>query len=401
MKSTPKNPALILSGGGARGAYEAGMIHYFRTQLPREVADRLRFAHLSGSSVGSINATYMAATAHDPAFQGKEIIRLWQNIHAKDIYQRGPVGTGKLLFGSIIGILFQLLPIQKLNPPTRDGVHFHGLLDTRPFFHYLLRTFPWPKISQNIQRGLLDTLTISATNTLTGDIEFFMQSRPEQKFDYPHMRKSKITPRHIMASAALPVLFPAVQIDGHHYNDGSMRLNTPLMPAVHLGSNQLWVIGTSDPEEHAEPDPEAVPRLADFVGSFVQAVLHDRLEADQAQLLRINRILKAVQNHTDAATYQAIKNEARVQQIDAITFSPSQSIAEFVDQELQKSLRSLETFGMMERMILRLLEVDEHSGRHLLSYFLFETSYVDKLIELGYQDAKARHDEICAFVMDA
>lgn len=394
-------PAIVLSGGGSRGAYEAGVLHYIRTMLPAEASKKLHFSIYSGSSVGAINVAFLAATSHDLAHQGNEIMRLWANIEAKHIYKRGPFTLGKLMLHSTTGIALNLLGMNHLFSRDDQAVHFQGLLNTRPFFHFLLQNINWPMISQNIANGHFESVAIAATNTLTGNIELFVDHHKDLAYKSRFiMNKTRISPRHVMASAALPVLFPSVAINNIFYNDGGLRMNTPLTPAVHLGASDLVIIATSSKDPQSTKPAGEIPGLGDLIGTFIYSILQDRVETDEHQLRRVNQILNAFKDHVDPDTYQSICADLRIKPIRSLFFYPSQDITSFVDDELRKSFSSLTSFGSLEKTIIRLLEIDEQSGSNLLSYFLFEPTYIRKLLDLGFEDARSRHDEIMTFIED-
>jgi NTE family protein len=283
--------AVVLSGGGTRGAYEAGVINYMRTMLPPALAKNFAFQIFCGSSVGAINAAIMVANAHDSAAQGQELVRLWQNLSTVDIYRRGPVTLGKMLLRLGAGATAHLVGLKGIFESDERLFPFHGLFDTTPFFQTLMRGCSWANITRNVDSGIVDAVVVSATNMATGQVELFLQKRPE----VPHSERlmthvGRISPRHVMASAALPVLFPPVAIHNMYYNDGGIRLSTPIAPAVSLGATQILVVGTryqtmrEEVDTQAKLPPPRPPSLAGVLGKFFHAVLLDRLDADKDQL---------------------------------------------------------------------------------------------------------------------
>lgn len=380
------------------------MIHYIRTKLPPELSRQFRFHIKCGSSVGAINAAFMAAMAHDPIRQGSEILRLWEGIRSENIYRRGAVPLGKLILRSLFGIAFHLFGIKGVRKEDDLSLHFRGLFDTTPMVQTLRQHCPWPQIGKNIQSGIIDAVAISATNMASGDVELFTQRNPNMAHsDRIKTHLVRLSPRHVMASAALPILFPSVPIHEVYYNDGGIRLNTPLAPAVSLGAARIVVIGTRPEKQEEVLDTQArirklqTPSIGTVLGRIFNTFLLDRLEADRDQVGRINRILAACAKHVSTETYQTICREAGVHRIETLSIFPSVDFGTFVDETVRGSYRKLISLGLLERAILRLLEAQPEYGNDLLSYFLFEPTYLKKLIELGYEDARSHHDKLLEF----
>ncbi len=399
----PPRSAIVFSGGGARGAYEAGVLHYIRSALPRPLAERAQFRILCGSSVGAITTAFMASLADRPLDQGEKLLQLWKGIRPHHIYRPGPVSLGKLLLRGGLGMGARLSGIHQALSLGKRSAPFMGLFDTQPFFHYLLRTFPWPNISRNLEKGCFDAVVVSAINLNSGDLELFVQKAAEIEYSSKMFtRVGSLGPRHVLASAALPILFPPVPIHGVHYSDGSFRLNTPLAPALNLGADRILIVGTraekmpniEGPDKGLGQAPSFALILARFFDSFVAG----RLESDLAQVERINRILEESRKRMAAADFATFCAAAKVRPITTLSIFPSRSPAELARETVGGSFDHLKSMGILERAIIRLLEIDEVRGAGLLSYFLFEESYLGRLIDLGYEDAKAKHDELVTFL---
>lgn len=398
MPFKPKT-ALVLSGGGTRGAYEAGVIQYIRTRLPQDLNARFNFDILAGTSVGAINAAFLAAYAHDPLVQGQKLAHLWKTIQTHNVYKRGPFTLGKFLLKTVVGSASHVVGAKGLSNAKDTLLEFQSLFDTEPFIKHLFEHCPFSHISKNISAGFTEALAISATNLHTGQLEFFVEKNPQTHFEGHHIvHEQKITPRHVMASAALPVLFPPVLIQGKHYNDGSLKLNTPLTPVVSLGATHVMVVGTRTRKPNAGAE---TPSLAGIIGKLFAAVFSDRVDTDRKTVEKINLILGEVSKHVPPETFAQICKTSQSYPINILTITPSIDIAQMVDDQLRKKYRELKTFGVMERTILRLLEIDVKKGSELLSYFLFEPSFIQDLITLGFNDAKQKHDELMKFAQDA
>src|SRR3990167_5295478 len=236
MPDAPKKKlALVLSGGGARGAYEAGIIHYIRTKLPPAISRRINFDILCGSSVGAINVCFLGANAHNLEYQGKKAFDLWNDLTQENIYKRGVGPLTKFVSRTMTGVMRNFLSI-RANDGSTDGVKkvfFRGLLDTSPLPYFLRKTIPWKQIALNIQNGSMKAMSITTTNVHTGKMELFIDKRPEIHYSGRHPAHFEtLDVMHAMASAAIPIFFPAIRIRGNYYCDGGLRLNTPLSPAI-------------------------------------------------------------------------------------------------------------------------------------------------------------------------
>ena len=236
--------ALVLSGGGARGAYEAGVIKYIRNELPEKIAKNIEFDIICGTSVGAINCCYLASSNDAPSLQGTGVAEIWSKLNIEGIYKVGMRELSRIprfIFGS------------------KRHKHFHfdkeirrlgGFFDTSPLENLVSTENNWPNIRKNIHEGNLKALAINATHIASGKTHVFVDrfegGLPPWSTD-PHVDafSVKIGPQHALASAAIPWVFPAVNIAGDLYCDGGVKLNTPISPALRLGADRLFVLGLS------------------------------------------------------------------------------------------------------------------------------------------------------------
>ncbi|MBI4366090.1 MAG: patatin-like phospholipase family protein [Deltaproteobacteria bacterium] len=406
--------ALVLSGGGARGAYEAGVIHYLRTMLPSPARERA-FQVLCGSSVGGINTCFLAAHAENPRTQGERIRKTWEQVRQEDLYRRDLSAISRLFFHSFAGVSLNFFRRPQTGE-TEKGIHFHGLVDTSPFPKFLQRIVAWDRIKNNITRGILRGVSLTLTNMHTGQLEFFVQKHPTVPYTGEYaVRFVDLNWRHAMAGAAIPVLFPPVEVDGAFYADGGLRLNTPLSPAIHLGADRVVVVGMHDPAESATArrlesgEKHPPPTLGEILGKILSSIFLDRLDYDLKQMRRINRIIDwAERCYGDkflSQVNQMLLREGIVgdvasrglKRLSTFSIFPSRDVRRLFA-ECISAPGGLAGFSAFEKVLLRLLDVDMHRGQEFLSYFLFLPNYIRALLELGYEDARRKHDELTAFL---
>lgn len=417
MGKSPRAPiyGIVLSGGGARGAYEAGVIHYLRTGLPNPARTR-PFQIYCGSSVGAINTCYLAAHAENPEAQGAGLRKAWEELRQEHIYRRDSLAVGKLVFSSVAGITANMFRKPKTDG-TAAGIHFRGLVDTSPLPRMLRRMIPWQRLHDNVERGLLHGVSVTLTNMQNGRLEFFIHKHPTVDYfgHYP-VCYGPLEWKHVMASAAIPILFPPVEIDGIYYADGGLRLNTPMSPAIHMGADRVLVIGNHDPHEAADAPAEggvrrkqSPPTLGEIIGKILNAIFLDRLDYDLKQMDRINQIINWAEQVYGGDFLDQVNAMLRkkgitgdvasrgLKRLSTLSISPSEDVREIFDRAC-KGPQGLSGFSAFEKMLLKLLDVDMHRGQEFLSYFLFLPDYLKALTALGYTDAKASHDRLVEFL---
>lgn len=375
---------LVLTGGGARAAYQAGAIHALA-----EIAGvrELPFRVLAGVSAGAINAAFLAAHADDFPRAARMLRDFWHRLTPDHVYRTdmprlAAIGSSWLRDLSLGGLLGA--------SPT------NFLLDTAPLRGLLAERLPLTRIGEHLSTGRLRGLAVTATNYLTGTAVTFFEADADAR---PWVRSTRLGRRtklrleHVLASAAIPLFFPPVAIDGVFHGDGCVRMHAPTSPAIHLGADRLLTIGiryartgdqTLQLNDEARSDRLAV---ADIVGVLLNAVFLDSLEADLELLERINRTIAHVplERHADIP--------GRLRAIPVLALQPSQDLG-------RMAIDQYDEFPRVVRYLLRGIGATGERGWDLLSYLAFEPGYVRRLLELGYSDAMARRDELTAFLAD-
>jgi NTE family protein len=368
--------ALVLTGGGARAAYQVGVL----SGLARRHPD-LRIPIIVGVSAGAVNAVHLAS--HPGAFAGAvtDLVGLWRRLTLDSIFRVDAPALGqnvfrwgtRLLSGGFGGKVRSLLD----TAPLRRLLHDHFATEDG-----LLRG-----IGENVRRGALGAVAVSGTSYSTGQSTVWAEGCCDiEPWTRPRRRgvPTTLTVEHVMASTALPLLFPAVRVDGAWYGDGGIRLSAPLSPAIHLGAGRILVIATQHGASTAEPEPTALhgyPPPADVLGLLLDAALLDALDEDALRLRRTNHLLGKLppEQRGDFRT------------IDLLVLRPSRDLARLAgeyERRLPKAFRFL-TRGLGTREAMR---------PDMLSLLLFEPDYVRRLIEIGEADAEERADEMANFL---
>ncbi len=362
-------PGLVLSGGGARAAYQAGVLRY----IGQTFSDA-HFPVLSGVSAGSINTAHWANHTGSAKAVSERLVTCWRDICNGRIFRSK----------SLLELARELWH--------RDPHERQALLDTGPLRAYLhehLRTEAGALVGveENVQSGRLKALALSTSNYMTGQTVTWVQGCEIQDWARPNRVgiQSTLTVDHVMASAALPLLFPAVPVGDAWYGDGGLRLFDPLAPAIHLGADALLAISTRYQRSRAEADQPAghhYPSMVRMIGVLMNALFLDVLEHDAAILQRINRLLRRIPEEH--------REDLRLKPIRLLVLRPSRdlgTLADGHDPPLQGALGwMLRTFGG---------DVTERPD--WLSMLSFTPAYIERLLEIGYEDARRQHDRIARF----
>jgi NTE family protein len=389
-----RRTAFVLSGGGARGAYEVGVLSYLFGDLARQLGGPPRIDILCGTSVGAINACYLAAHLSDSVVGIRRLADLWRGIQLDDM----------LGFS-----LKQAFSIPKL---LRGGDQAIGLVDVTPIANLVAREIPWTAISRSLRRGELQSLSVTATEVSTGRTVLFVQTGPDGSLPITApprtvLRSERIGPPHALASAAIPLIFPPVRVGGQLYVDGGLRQNTPIAPAIRFGATHVFAIGLSREVRgiHApEIDEGKVPGAAFLLGKVLNAFLLDHINADLDLLDRINSILDDGEAAFGEGFREKISSVARdhgragYRRVEAMAIRPSEDLGRLAADHMNSG--KVRTSSMLRRRFLDVLDVGSNGESDLASYLLFDGTFASRLIDLGRADAEARRDELLAFFDD-
>jgi NTE family protein len=393
----------VLSGGGSRGAYEAGIIHYLRTDLARRLGRHVPIDIVSGTSVGAINAAFLAATMADPDAQAAQLVAAWRALRMEELISLRPMDVLRAV---------RLLLGGDPAPPAPGSFRYGGLLETSGLERFVIHVIPWRGIDRNLRDRHLHAISVSSTHVGTGHTVVFLSSaepvpREWSRDPFVRHRAARIGPRHVLASAAIPMLFPAVKIGDEYYTDGGLRQNTPMSPAIRLGADRLLLVslrhvaaelnqgGTELERERAE----AYPKPLFLAGKALNALLLDHTEYDLARMQRINLILEAGaasfgDKFEDMMNHALVRlRGAPLRRIQAVHIRPSEDIGALAAQFVRSG--RMQVHGMFARRLIQRLAAGE--ARHesdLLSYLLFDGNFASQLIELGRHDAASKADEL-------
>lgn len=392
--------ALVLAGGAARGAYEVGVVRYVLEDLAKALGRDVPVDVLSGTSAGSINACLLAAHADQPSRRATMLAKRWAELRLEDVVRPSP-GELLSLGGRLLGRPARRGDVR----PGRRG----GIFDPTGVEAIVREAVPFDRIAGHMKAGLLSALSISTTHVASGRTVVFVQraqgGAPRWGRD-PTMvvRPTLIQSQHVLASAAVPLLFPAVEIDGQYYCDGGLRQNVPLSPARRLGADRLVVINPRFVREEAPTQAEAKEREREYpdplfvVGKAMNALLLDRIENDIDRLQRLNSVLAAGTARYGPGFADALNEEltkkglGKLRPLDVVYIRASTDIGVLAADYVRSASFAKRVPGMMGRLVRRIND-SEHEA-DLLSYVLFDGEFAGRLIEIGRADAREHHEDL-------
>jgi NTE family protein len=331
-------------------------------------------------SAGAINALHLASFRGNLEAATADLEGQWKSLSTRQVFRSDPITVLR------IGLRWAYT---LLSGGTRLGPKAHSLVDTEPLRRFLRRAVDARGIEENIREGVLRAAAVSATSYQTGQTVTFVHGDPSlDMWERPHRRavRDRLTVEHVMASSALPLLFPAERLDGHYYGDGSIRQSEPLAPAVHLGADRILAVSARyerSVREARDPVLEGYPPPAQVVGLLFNSIFLDTLDVDSIRLERINRLLERCGANGDP--------NGQFRNIDLLLLRPSRDLGRLAS----------EFAGRLPRTIRYLVGgLGSRTGRtsDFVSYLLFEENYLSRLMELGEKDAAAQWDVIERFL---
>lgn len=388
--------ALVLSGGGARGAYEVGVLAYIYERLPKELLVRAPLSILCGTSVGAIHACFLAAHAESPDRGVAELRALWRDFDLADTLRLG---------------IRELLRIPwDLGAVLEHGREVSGvLINSAHLQRKVVRSIRWGQIRRNIARERLTALSVSTTEISSGKTVVFVDRSgggvpPWSRDPRVEARATRIGPVHALASASIPFLFPPLRIEGRYFTDGSLRQATPLSPAVRLGADRVLVIGLRQKSEltpAAVPSPEEPPGVLTLAGKLLNALLLDRLDYDLRRLEGFNTLLKDAEatygpefiERLHGTTLSFRHQPYRI--VETLSIHPTGDIGQLATDFIDQVHPSIG--GAPGWILSRFGQHAELNDNDVMSYLLFDGRFAEQLIEMGYRDADARRDELIDF----
>ena len=370
---------LVLTGGGARAAYQVGVLKGIAAILPRTVYNP--FPIICGTSAGAINALSIAGRAGPFRLRTRKLETIWHHLRASAVYRTDAFGVAKNALHMAASMLHSGYGIGR---PI-------SLLDNAPLRELLNNYVKFDYLETAIGNGELEAIAISAMSYASGQsVTFFQGQDSIQPWNRARRRGEKIdlTIDHLMASTAIPSLFPAVKLEGGYFGDGAVRQLKPISPALHMDARQLLIIGVSDNATHKAPElqPDHSPSIAQIMGHMFNSAFIDAVESDLETLRTINRLASALP--------QSLKDKNGITDlnaVEALSISPSQSIDQIAEEHIHELPRSLKLFLKITGATA------QGGGTSAASYLLFEPGFCRKLIALGHQDALDQEKAIREF----
>ncbi|HFE38501.1 MAG TPA: patatin-like phospholipase family protein [Gammaproteobacteria bacterium] len=377
-KEGPDKIALVLSGGGARAAYQVGVLKAVADLSPKEAPNP--FPIICGTSAGAINAAALAIYSSQFREAIWRLIHVWGNFHMSQVFRSDFTGMSKSALRWIASTARGASQNRKA----------HGLLDRTPLHELLAYYLPFENIQQSLEQNNLHALCINASNYSTGNSVSFYQGHEGIE---PWVRANRIGIRanihisHLMASSAIPLLFAPVPLGDDYYGDGTMRQNAPTSPALHLGADKLFIIGVKheDPYSALQKRMVSPPSLGEIAGHVLDSIFLDNVSMDLERLERINKTFSQIPNR------HLPDDSVSMRQVEILFISPSQDLSAMTKKHYELIPNTVKLF-------MRGVGASKEHGANLISYLLFEKAFCRELISLGYSDTMERKQEVIDFM---
>ncbi len=371
-----KKIGLNLTGGGARGAYQAGVLLGL-SEIMKELGlegENNPIKIWSGNSAGAINSCFLAGHADCISEGAEKLVSLWKSLEPDSIYKTG--------IGSVSANSVRWVRDLTFGPLFKSKLAQY-LLDTAPLYELLKGGLPLQRMGEMIETQLVDAVTCSSYNYNTSETITFLQSKESFQWDRRRRRidNTVITPEHVLASCSIPLLFPPTALGNQYFGDGGFRNTAPLSPTIKLGAEKILMIGVKylAPPEEIE-GASGKPTVGHIAGSALNALFMDNLELDLERLIHLNEIIEVL-----GEGFATERSEYR--RIDFKMIRPSQNISKIAEKRTEKGLPK------MIQYLLSGLGTEQQSS-DLASYILFESEFIGDLITLGQNDVINRHDEM-------
>lgn len=369
----PTSTALVLGGGGARAAYQVGVLKALVQLYPRNHG--IPFKIICGTSAGAINGTSIATHASCFHLGVKKLEWVWRHFETRKVYRASLPGVLKHLSKMAL----KGLQDDKVN--TDAG----SLLDNEPLRHLLNELIDFKRIDRNIRNGALTALSVDTScYNNSRSVTFFQASRDIE--NWTRARRSgerrMLNTEHLLASSAIPMVFPSIKLNQAYYGDGSVHQLAPLSSPIHLGASKLLVINLDSPHKHYPMELEFHPKTATIAGHLLDTIFSDTLNSDLERLERINNTLSLIP--------EASRAQLALHPIKTLVIKPSEDLSKI-------AARFYDDMPWAIKTLLGFFGIDRQSDSSIVSYLLFEKSYTSALIDLGYKDGIAHLDELKAF----
>ncbi|MBL8621969.1 MAG: patatin-like phospholipase family protein [Myxococcales bacterium] len=400
LSASGSRTAIVLAGASALGAYQAGVLRYLVREAARDLPRRFRFEILSGTSAGSINALGLAAHAADPWVAVDRLCDAWTSLDLSAVLRPSAI--------EVIAMAADVAGLPRRLKRALQGFGARGgLLDPRPFERIMAREVPPAAITANLAAGALDAVALATTHVASGKAAVFYQGHlaPRPGPDVGAMIATTLEVHHALASAAIPLLFPAVSIDDDLYCDGGLRQMVPLSPALKLGASRVLLVNPGSGARPGTAEAAARRQAASsplyLAGKALNALFVDGLDSDLDRLDKVNQLLAAGTRRYGAGFVDAIAEEliavgaAPLRPIDVVHFEPSRDVGVMAAEHVTSGRFALGR-GAAGLALRWLADGDSQRAGDLLSYLLFDGAFARSLIELGEADARARHADLVA-----